>query len=268
MRRKTFHSSSRQILALTVLGILSSACGSTLKLAELDRVKTLAIVAYEARLKSPDGDGVKATFFKDRDAAKDNAIKAYEQLGGALTQKMKWAIKPHAEMIANPGYAAIFERVQNSNVFLRLEGKLAKLSENYYPDGVIWGSRAGWLTTEDRAKLFETLGVDAIAVAEVDVEVSYSTSFLMKTNAAYSAQVKFKVYAPNSDEPIWIDEMAKGDESETTSGWNFGPVTFRNQEQKAFLEAIGLGYVALITRYEEAREKALAEAAEAAAEKK
>jgi len=70
---------------------------------------------------------------------------------------------------------------------------------------------------------------------------------------------------PNSDEPIWSDLMANGEESDASQGWTFGPVTVRNDEQKAFLQAVERGYVALFDRYDEAFKDAQAKAKSEAA---
>ena len=40
------------------------------------------------------------------------------------------------------------------------------------------------------------------------------------------------------------------------SGWNFGGISFQDEDQKAFLQAVGLGYVELLRRFDIARKKA------------
>jgi len=59
--------------------------------------------------------------------------------------------------------------------------------------------------------------------------------------------------------------MANGEESDASQGWTFGPVTVRNDEQKAFLQAVERGYVALFDRYDEAFKDAQAKAKSEAA---
>lgn len=142
---------------------------------------------------------------------------------------------------------------------------LSKLSQNYYPEGVIWGLYADNLSEEQRGRLFKALGVDAIATAVINVTASSSTQIFFKSSVAYSAQVNFKVRVPNAKEPIWSDGFAKGEAADESSGWNFGPVTVRNDEQKAFIQAIERGYVALLERYDEALKEAQAKAKEAQA---
>ena len=81
----------------------------------------------------------------------------------------------------------------------------------------------------------------------------------MKTSTSYGAQVTFRVWSPGAEEEIWKDLAAMGEESDESSGCNFGPVAIKDDDQKAFIQAIERGYVALLERYDEARKDAVAQ---------
>ena len=247
-------------LGMLLVGIfLGTACAPGVNLAQLKQVKKLAIVGYTATIERPAEQNTNISFLKSRDRTQDNAIFAYEQLGKALEQHIGWDVVPYSELVSNLGYRTIYDAVQSQNVVVRFQTNLGSLSSDFYPKDVMWALNANSLSKEQRTELCDALGVDAIGTALIKVKPKSTSSFLGNTSTTYAAQVAFRVWKPGNEEEIWKDLAAMGEESEGASGWNFGGITFQNEDQRAFLQAVGLGYVELLRRFDAARKKAKAE---------
>ena len=242
------------IFKVMCLCLLISSCSARLNLTDIKKVKKVAIIGYDAKLNIEE-EGISLSYFRDRELIKENAILAYQQMVTALAKKMGWEVVTYNNMISNSEYSAVYQEVLDKNILARMETSLGKLSMNYYPDGVIMGLYADNLSDDQRSRLYKSMGVDAIATAQITITASSTTKVFFSSHIAYSAQVNFKLRNQTSDKPIWSDLMATGKAADVSSGLNFGPVIVRNDDQKAFLQAIERGYVALLNRYDKAVDK-------------
>ena len=254
----------KQAIKISFIGVflqLASACAPTVNVAKLNGVNKLAVVGYTATVEQEE-NSIDLNAITQQDQKKGNAILAYKHLTSSLGEHLKWEVIPYEDLIANADYQTLFYETQQGSSLASLQSAMASLSSDYHPEGIIWALRADTLSQSQRDLLLDALGVDAIASARVYIRPKSSGVLFFKTSTSYSAQVAFRVWSRGEDKEIWKDLMAQGEESETGAGiqLSIGGISVSSQDQKAYLQAVKLGYMALLERYDEARKKAESEA--------
>ena len=239
---------------------LTAACAPTVNVAKLSGVNKLAVIGYTATVEKEDST-LDLSAIVNHGKTQDNAIIAYRQLTSSLQDHLKWDVLPYEDVIGNPHYQTVFEQTQRGSTLAGLQSAMASVSSDYHPKGIIWALRANSMNQSERDELLDALGVDAVASAQVYIRAESSGFLFFTTATTYSAQVAFRVWARGSSEEIWKDLVAQGDESDLSGGIKLSVhgISVSSQDQQAYLEAVQLGYQALLERYDEAKKKAEAE---------
>ncbi len=245
--------------------MLSSAC-STLSVnkAELANVKSAALVGFGADISAlqprDEGSnrGVMGTInavnkirkmsdgrsFEERHAQADGSYRLFVE---RLAKDLGWKVLSATETSSNAEYTTEY---QNRTAKKWMASTTEALGSKLYVKGIMWDQDAQRLSAEDRARLMEALGVDAIAIATVELKVGKTTGFGRYTRYP-AAVIKLAVYDRSHPDPIWSDRYAPGDSASQGITETMGFASTADATP-IVLEAVQLGLDALMQRYREA----------------
>jgi hypothetical protein len=239
--------------------LLASGC-ATVKVqpARLDHVRTVAIVGYDGdyvhHTTNANDNSVVAAINTAKgisQALKGDFVREYDQEAGVtysivsrrLAQDFGWQVLPSAQVVANPVYASLREKLKHAPAGL------------IHPEGFISGTGARKMEPADRAALLKALGVDAL----VAVEMRYYEARHVKVAVAGAESGKTFVWAridltlyDTEVEPAWRDVQADGALSATSMPVVMGVQSNKNQTQ-AVAEATDYALDTLAVRYNNAR---------------
>lgn len=269
MPRNTIERRPFRLAFLTTLA-LSAAC-STLSVHKpsVKEVKRASIVGYTVDLSSfyqtvdPPGKsrgvmGAINAINKTRKLADGRhdiektkqATEIYSQIAEQLRERMGWDVLRYDDTSKNDAYRSVVLEHERSWAGDREWDKR-------YLSGIMWDGGARRLSPDDRAALFDGLGVDAIAVCKVRYRVGDTSGmgglFGSKTYHP-EALIELIVYDAKSAEPIWHDKLAEG--LPTADGLNEQNGFESTADMTpVFIEALGSALDRLIKRYEEFAEE-------------
>ena len=219
-------------LALTVL--FTSSCSPSIHQQRLSQVRSAAIVGFAAELPA------NPTYT----SSTQGALQAYDQLATSLHQALGWNLTARAALADHPFYVKHYQQRVQGSPLRSLENTLVDFSDDFYLPGIMWSGHVKKLNTLERQELMRQLGLDAIAIAQIQVErcSEYETEF--KSTSAYQAKLAFEVYDKTNPDPIWVDRWVIGEPSNIANHGD--PEEIGNR----YLEAIAHAYANLIERYE------------------
>ena len=228
------HQSLRTTVCISVLLTTAAACSPTIHQHKVAQIRSAAIVGFDAQLP--------ATGHASQSAIR--ADQAYDQLALSLGTSLGWKITERTELTSHPLYAASYEHhIQNAPLGT-LGQTMARLSDDYYPSGIMWSRHAQGLTESERLALMDVLKIDALAIAHIDVQPCSEHATEFESSAADQARLSFEVYDRTTAEPIWADRWVVGEPSQSI------PTSDPSKLNASYLEAIEQAYITLFERYQ------------------
>lgn len=225
MKNVMIERSLRVFLPLLILP-LASGCG-LFKVrekndVEVAKIHKAAVVAFSVL--EPASAAVSLSLSKGRTEAvaggsmitqhSDHIEDMYANMRTELSKNLHWEVLDEAPMITNAGYQTAYDKTmkgwQNKMPPGAGEKQFAVKDVMDFDSGRILGP-------EGRDALIQALGVDAIVVAHVDVQLSGTT--VMGIGSRYpQSRVSFQVYARGQEKPVWFDGGVEGDVSQESVG--------------------------------------------------
>ena len=259
---------------LLLLGAwFSSACSTVhVEPQRARQVRSLAVVGFEVQTQAfrqgVGGSGnnpvakkqnairaMKDTFSGERaQAQQSQAEGAYAALTKRLSQAMGWRVLDAQALLNNPSYRAEYDKrtAPYLSWAMRYSGVL-------HVEGIVMNQHARWMKQPDRVAMIDALGVDAVAVVKVTLQVGdtkgFSTGGFGYSTYLPKAIMDIVVYDRSSDEPIWKDWWAEGAPASIGQTKKMGVVQ-QADLVSAFAEATELGVDALVARYGKASAEA------------
>lgn len=213
-------------LLSTMLGlaILANGC-STLNIdkAQVNATKKVAIIGFCVRQEVPPtlagaflgtNSTGNAGFSAETCSDKSHASTMYRDFAVNLKNDFGFTVLDQKAISDNAAYAAIHKKYT--------EGWQARPPSRggqfqcYRAEGIVDPFAAGRLSMEERAELMRVLGVDRVAVAEVETHVANTNVLKGMVGAAdfsTDATVRFQMYNATDSAAIWSDTNAKSDGS-------------------------------------------------------
>ncbi|MCC6278343.1 MAG: hypothetical protein IT289_10565 [Oligoflexia bacterium] len=214
------------VIGLLLISAVNIHCGS-LKFRDKDEqligaVKKVAVIAFEVN--QPDSPKIGLNL----GSGKSEAIKGgslipqqsshvdqmYDKLASHLTKNLQWQVIPRRELISQPGYTMAFDKTMKGwqNKFPPGEGMI-----KYLVPQIMDYDCPRILGVQGRDELIKALGVDAIVVARMTVELTGTT--VLGLGSRYPRPVLgFFVYTKGREEPAWFDGRIEGVESKQSVG--------------------------------------------------
>jgi hypothetical protein len=210
------------LLTLFGLALLANSGCSTLHIdkPQVENTKKVAIVGFCVRQEIPqtltgallgtgtDHPGFTAEMCTD----KPHAATMYRDFAVSFHPEWKFTVLDRETVAKNPAYMALHKKYTEG--WQSRPPSHGGKFECYRAEGILDPYPIRNLSLEERANLMRALGVDRIAVAEVETHVE-NTSMLKglvgAADFATSATVKFQMYTANEPKAIWSDTNAKGE---------------------------------------------------------
>ncbi len=211
---------------LCFLSVLSfCACSSLSPKLDAERAKNVhkvAIVAFEIiQQKATDNLGLGA--FKslkdgpdaESEELKKMALNVANSFAKQIQSKTNWQVVPMKDVIANAEY---HKKVESEMTGARGVLTASKGSESIYPKGLLDVAAFRRISQEERVRLAQALGVDALV--EIISVNSMEQSWLSLGHAtgdgafAITAKAGLQVYDLRSDDPIWRSQNVSGEVTE------------------------------------------------------
>jgi hypothetical protein len=247
------------LVAFIAVAAFVTAC-STMK-AEPEKVKTVkrvAVIGYSLQQEMP--PSLMGAFLDTAMHKTDNGMHAmgaaqesphanviYTNLADTLQKRMHWKVIDLATVTANPDYAQIFH---DETTGFHNRPPAGKRDVTYGIAGLMDGWQGWRIDQAQKQKLIADLGVDAIAVASVHVTLNAGGGLKKLVGAADlypQATLEFYVYDGKSEDPIWHDLWAQGEEATQSTAYVLG-VTNTNQLNESVVESTNSAFGKLIQR--------------------
>lgn len=255
---KNVSTASISIIMATLMASLATSC-ATIKIEKekVAAVKKIAIVGYAIQQTMPNsGENIlerlassksnEMLVFAGLPKAMPHADNLYGDLARNLQEGLGFKIISRRDLASNPHYRVFLQEKTSGAQPRPLVA--SKYVEVFTPDGILEPFLLNTLKLDQRQKLIKSLGVDAIAMATIKVDL-VSHSFLGVAGTLNTvSKMEFKMFDGKSEDPIWHDLNADGKESEQGVKHAFGfanPAAVHNMTVETGLSA----NKALIARY-------------------
>lgn len=242
-----------------VLAALSSCSTMKVEKSEVESVKKVAIVGFELQEQIPPslekvllgtdkqgsvGGGLKVAHCTNT----NHADVVRKDLADELAKQMGWKVSSGDLVAKASGYEPIYQEYTNG---VQIAQPVPDQYECYTSTGTLDPFSIEKLGVDRRRELMRSLGVDAVATATFDIQVE-NKSFLKQLVAAgdlaSQSTMKFKLYTASSENPVWFDLNAKGEETKETTSTAVGITDEHSLHQQA-VKASHSAIEALIARY-------------------
>lgn len=211
----------KSILFVGVLGSFSGCATKKINEAELNKVKTVAIVAFTSTLPVSQTLSLDAGSGKTSGAAGGSLIpgssKESEEiltsLVLALQKNKRWQVTELAALKKNPAYIQAYKATMEGwqNKMPPGEGQT-----NYQVEGIMDKDGVRLLGPEGKNQLIKALGVDAVVVVNVHTTLEgFKVMGIGKRKPQSTANIQ--VYSINEEGPIWFESF-KGEQSDESVG--------------------------------------------------
>ncbi len=215
-------------MGLASVVLAASGC-SSMKLSK-DRVaavRRVAIVGFSLQQRMPntgagmlkvmeqgEGPGGVAMFPAEIAKPAPHAGEMYASLEGKLRDRLSWKILAGRDLSGLSSYKQLHAaRTKQPQPRPMLS---SRNMEVFVPDGIIEPFLLKTMSFEERRKLIQELGVDAIAMATIRVDLSNRGGLKKLVGAGEfhpHATLHFELFDGESEDPIWMDLNAKSEES-------------------------------------------------------
>jgi hypothetical protein len=251
------------------LMLAGSGCSTvTVNKERIGGIKKVAIIGFELHQKMPPemkmefslggssndnsglGKSMKAAGFAEDT---DHARILYTSLRDNLKRELKWAVEDGANISKHPQYAALYKEKTTGMQSRPMVGEDVKV---FKPAGILEAWPIDRLDDQERQALIQKLGVDAIAVASINVELVNTGGVETLVGAGKwqpRSTVKFAVYEKGSLEPVWKDIFAKSADDAAEGTKHILGQTDQGALNKEVVVATMDAYKRLIQRYREAQ---------------
>jgi hypothetical protein len=213
-------------LGITVLALAQGCATTKISREQLSGVHKVAVVGFGVQQRVPNSG--KTVLNALMSSGSDNpagmalepariaepaphAEKMYEGLEGTLRKELSWDVLPQKALAQKPAYAKFFrEKTKQPQFRPMVSGKNVEM---FHPQGIVESALLSSMSPEERRALIRELGVDAIAIATVRVELENEGGLKKLVGAGEFRPVTtvgFHLYTPGSEEPAWMDLNAKG----------------------------------------------------------
>jgi len=211
------------LFSSSLFGLCS--CGSLVRKHDaqtVQSIKTAAVVAFTEVEPASAGIGfdlskhkLGATAGGSLIAAQDaHTDKMFADLVDGFGNQMKWKMTPITEMTSNPGYQKAYESTMKG---IQMKMPPSKGTQQYTIADVMDYDGPRILDSKGRDELIRALGVDAIIVARVQVDLEGTT--IMGIGSRHpKSNLSFMVYTLGRENPAWFDGRIEGSESEESVG--------------------------------------------------
>jgi len=219
-------SSQYPILLTTMAGLalLANTGCSTLNIDknQVNDTKKVAIVGFCVRQEIPPTltgallgkESGNAGFSAEMCSEKPHASTMYRDFAVSFRPEWKFTVLDQETVAKNPAYMALHKKYTDG--WQSRPPSHGGQYECYKAEGILDPFPIRNLSVEERAALMQALGVDRLAVAEVETHVE-NTSMLKglvgAADFATSATVNFQMYNGTDKKAIWSDTNAKSDGS-------------------------------------------------------
>lgn len=216
-------------LATVAITLSAASCaGRKIEHDQTDSVKTVAVVGFglEQRMPNTAGSVLEALSQPKHQGPMSGAKPAkiaepapharimYDTLQTELARGTGWKVLAHDDLAVRPDYVAFFQDKTKQPQFRPLVS--GPNMEMYVPDGIVESFLLNSMSLEERQALIRKLGVDAIAIVTVQIELVNEGGLKHLVGAGDfhpKAKVGFKLYNATQEDPIWMDLNADGDET-------------------------------------------------------
>ncbi|MEZ4749430.1 MAG: hypothetical protein R3B54_02030 [Bdellovibrionota bacterium] len=243
-------------ICLVALATLFSAC-ATLQVDKpaVSAIKKIAIVGFSVEQKEPEGwkFGSSKKDFPDWGPglvqAAPHASSIYANVGKTLAKKFRWQVLDAEGLKKNAAYAKLFEEKMKGWQSRPPTGSGFKA---YGAEGVMDPWPIERLSQAERQALAKSLGVQALAVARVKVDLEKGGGLERLVGAGElkpKATTQFTLYAKDGGEPIWQDLQAVGPAVEKGTQHVLGITSFESLLAQS-VEAVNKSITKLLARFD------------------
>jgi hypothetical protein len=137
----------------------------------------------------------------------------YKDVAEHLRKDLHWKVVGESEMISNAGYREAYHKTMDG-----WQNKMPnpKGTQKYLVKGVFDTDSARILGLEGRDRLMDALGVDALVVTKV--EINLTGTAIMGIGSRYpQSNVSYRVFRKGIEAPVWFDYL-EGEKSEKSVG--------------------------------------------------
>jgi hypothetical protein len=253
---KTFAGASALALLLLHVGCATMSVDKN----RLANVRKVAIVGFVVQQEMPEGlewnltggskKGMGFEYGKSLPSPAKHATDMYFALMKTLHDRFHWTIADQTFIAKNPTYAQLFDKNMTG---LQSRPPVGARIESYGAKGILDSWPVERMGDGERKALMKTLGVDAIAVATVKIELEKAGGLKKLIGAGDfkpKATLQFALYDGSSDQPVWKDIWSKGQPTEKGSAHVFGITNIEALNQLAVTAATN-SYQQLLARYDE-----------------
>jgi hypothetical protein len=247
----------KKLMLLALAATALSGCATiTANKDKVAAAKRVAIIGYGGQLNLEDNQqksGIAATVGAIKGAndlfsgklderRREQATISYGVLGQKLGAALGWEVLPPETVAASPEYGQL----------LRNAGSMYKGMGYQYVDVILPPAQANRLNAQNRQVLAASLGVDAMAIVDVQYYVGDRGGFAIggigSTTVFPQAIINFTV-VDNAGEVIWRDMRAVGAVTKEGLRTTMGAEIVAN-ETEVLNEAASTAFDALIARYQ------------------
>ncbi|MCB0406430.1 MAG: hypothetical protein KDD51_16730 [Bdellovibrionales bacterium] len=243
-------------ILLVALAFVFNAC-ATLQVDKpaVSAVKKIAIVGFSVEQKEPEGwkFGSSQNDLPNWGAglvqAAPHASSIYANVGKTLAKKFRWQVLGADGLRKNASYSKLFDEKMKG---WQSRPPTASGYKAYGADGVMDPWPIERLSPEERKALAKSLGVQALAVARVKVELEKGGGLERLVGAGElkpKATMQFTLYAKDGGDPIWQDLQAVGPAVEKGTQHVLGITSFESLLSQS-VEAVNKSLSKLLARYD------------------
>jgi hypothetical protein len=208
--------------AVLAASVLNSAC-SGLAIREKDQasvgqVKRVAVIGFESVQPMATHAELAKIVEKGSDALEQtdpHADQMYADLVNSLSSQMNWKIVDRRSMLSNATYKKLYTQtmtgLQQTHMPVGPDSKKMLAKEIMEADA---GRR---MAVAGRDELMNALGVDALVVTRIDVELSGFRIFGFGPQYPQS-RATFIMYGKGREKPVWHDGWIEGDKMDQSIG--------------------------------------------------
>lgn len=250
--------------ALIALVLLTGCAGKKIARDQLSAVKSVAIVGFGVEQRMPNtGGSVLEGMMAPKDQGMMPGLKAakiaepspaaramYDILQKELAKGAGWKVLAHDDLVKRPAYSDFFRDKTKQPQFRPMVS--GSNVEMYIPENIVESFLLGSMSMDERRALIKKLGVDAIALVTVRVEL-YNGGGLKNLVGAGDlhpkAKLSFDLYNATQEDPIWRDLNADGEEGKGVEHF----LGFANVDAvgKQSLQSVASAVQQLLIRYRE-----------------
>ncbi len=189
--------------------------------AAINKISKVAVVAFEITEPTSSKIGINLggavsgyPNYGEFNKLSPHADEIYKVLLTSLNTNLQWQVLNSEKMKSNPDYVRIFNKTMKG-----MHNKMPVAQEHvqFVAAKVMDVDSIRILDIQERELLYNSLRVDAIVTARINVDFS-GTSIMGFGSRKPQAHLTFTVYTRGQDKPIWFEADIEGDEAKESVG--------------------------------------------------